>query len=966
MNDRNAGIPPDPVWLEALFGLSSAEQQYLHLTKENLADEQGMSALLDFAMQLARRDPGKARALTQICLDVARQAGPARLIPRATYALAQTHAINGDFATALSLIKAAQEEYRAIGEELEMLRTNLGMMHVLNELGQHALALEAGEAILNAVEQIEDPAAPAKQMAALAHLNQGVCYETMGQYGQALVAYDAAENLFSELGAEDRLADVCNNRGIVLVHLGRVSEALSAFEKAARIAAGAGLTLLRAQIQSNIGEAHLVLGNYTSSLKAYAQARDIFSGLEAGANQSILLRKTADAYLALNLYPEALSQYREAIRQIEQSGMADHHARALWGMGAALAAEAQYESARKVLEEAAALFRSAGNTPMLCSVLLEQAALQNARGDRDAALETAAEALSLVEEKDWPVERFYACLRMSDLHLPDTTASERYLRQAGQIAQSLNLPVIRYRLDSRMGHLRRLQNRDSEARAFLERSVAEIEKLRGDLAHEASRTSFLQDKTAVYEDLILLYLRQGDTEAAFSTAERAKSRTLVDLLTGVIDPRGSPAADSDLDYRIRALQAELSALYNRLLRPAEGETETTRTEVQNRSVALEREISRLQLQILDRGARSGQLDAVTSTADIQAGLAEGLVLLAYHIVGDEILAFILHREGLAVLRNLGNPSLVQDLVQRLYIQWDRFRAGEDFIERHAAMLEKSARRILAALYEELFADVESQLKKFGFSEESGPLRLVIVPHGVLHQVPFNALHDGDYYILEKYEISYALSATVFAISQGERRHPAKLDASKRALVVGVADDSIPAVDSEARNLASELSEIGIQTDLLIGEGAQLQAFQGLAPGCDLLHLACHGLFRSDNPMFSALKLSDGWLTAVNILHLPLDGALATLSACESGRNRVLLGDEAIGLPRAFLGAGAASVNVSLWIVPDETTARLMASWYRGMKEGSEPVAALREAQLALKAEKPHPYYWAPFVLIGQR
>ncbi len=92
----------------------------------------------------------------------------------------------------------------------------------------------------------------------------------------------------------------------------------------------------------------------------------------------------------------------------------------------------------------------------------------------------------------------------------------------------------------------------------------------------------------------------------------------------------------------------------------------------------------------------------------------------------------------------------------------------------------------------------------------------------------------------------------------------------------------------------------------------------------------------------------------------------TLSACESGRSQVTAGDEILGLTRAALGAGATTVVVSLWLVQDETTATLMGEWYSEYSRTAEPATALRTAQLALKARYPHPYYWAPFMLIGRR
>jgi CHAT domain-containing protein len=150
------------------------------------------------------------------------------------------------------------------------------------------------------------------------------------------------------------------------------------------------------------------------------------------------------------------------------------------------------------------------------------------------------------------------------------------------------------------------------------------------------------------------------------------------------------------------------------------------------------------------------------------------------------------------------------------------------------------------------------------------------------------------------------------------------------------------------------------------EAATVAAFTEAAPLHNVLHLACHGLFRADNPIFSSLKLYDGWLTAANVMPLRLDGALVTLSACESGRSQVLLGDEVVGLTRGFLGAGAATLVVTLWLVQDETTATLMADWYHRLRQGQSPTAALRAAQQALRETYRHPYFWAPFTVVGKR
>jgi CHAT domain-containing protein len=137
-----------------------------------------------------------------------------------------------------------------------------------------------------------------------------------------------------------------------------------------------------------------------------------------------------------------------------------------------------------------------------------------------------------------------------------------------------------------------------------------------------------------------------------------------------------------------------------------------------------------------------------------------------------------------------------------------------------------------------------------------------------------------------------------------------------------------------------------------------------AAAADVIHLACHAQFRSDNPLFSALHLHDGPLTAEAVESLRLRAAVVVLSACETALHEPKGSDEAFGLTRAFLVAGAGRVMASLWAVDDATTALLMADFYAGLQHGLGPAAALRQAQLAARRKHSHPFHWASFSLIG--
>jgi CHAT domain-containing protein/tetratricopeptide (TPR) repeat protein len=954
----------DAGFVEELLALPRLEQRSTFLHTAGLLNAEGLERLLDFADRLVHSDPGKAHRLAALCADLADRAGARAAVPRASYIRTQTYLANGELDAALRMTEAAHAGYVACGKNLEALRTYVGRMSVLLELGLYREALDAGQFVLDALNGrgelgITSTRQQYDLLTALVHQNRGGCYEYMGLYEEALLAYAAAEGRYRVLGMRERLGEILDNRGAILLLLGRGKESLAAHEAAAAIFAAAGLTLSHAKALSNIGEANRQLADYKRSLDAFERARRLYDSLGALADKGLLLIDTAGAYLELNLYAEALAAYQKAHALLRYTGMVHDRARALWGIGSTLIARSEFEEAETALVEAADLFAAADNAPLLSGVMLEQAALQEARGDHGAALATVRRALSLVSERDWSVQRVYAHLRLADLLLPDTSEAESHLLEASRLAERLALPHLRYRLNERLGSLRRLQDRDEEARVLLEAAVDEIERLRGTVAHETMRASFLRDKTTAYEELLKLHLARGGekgSHSAFAIAERAKSRALVDLLTGVV--QGSPTpADDAVEGRIRDLQSDLNVTYSRMFYGTDDDGHgMPLPDLRGRAVELEREISQLRL----RAAATSDLFAPPAASDSLQHLPSDVTLLAYHLVGDEIVTFFQGQGGIRVVRNPGSAATVARLVQQLDVQWDRLSAGREFAERHMALLERLTQRVLTSLYKELIEPLEPLLKEAVDTTSDGTgasRKLVIVPHGLLHRVPFHALFDGGSYLLERFEVSYAPSAKVYSLCQG--RIPRGFD---KALVLGVADPSIPAVAEETQAVVQHLPA----AELLRDQQATVEALRLKVPGCGVLHLACHGMFRVDNPMFSSLKVGDGWLAVSDVIRLDLAGALVTLSACESGRNEVYAGDELMGLTRAFLGAGATTLVASLWLVQDETTAELMENWYEHLSEGVGRATALRNAQLALKDKYPHPYYWAPFVLIGRR
>ena len=179
--------------------------------------------------------------------------------------------------------------------------------------------------------------------------------------------------------------------------------------------------------------------------------------------------------------------------------------------------------------------------------------------------------------------------------------------------------------------------------------------------------------------------------------------------------------------------------------------------------------------------------------------------------------------------------------------------------------------------------------------------------------------------------------------------------------MAVEDTLIPRVNDEVKVIAGLFPDARVAT----GADATVENLLQQSGEVDVLHLACHARFRSDNPLFSALQLKNGWFTVRDAYKLNLSGSLVTLSACETGVNAVAPGEELIGLARGFLSAGIPTVLLSLWTVDDEATTELMTAFYRNLMETQSPAKALRSAQINMLNERPHPFFWSPFALVGR-
>ena len=203
----------------------------------------------------------------------------------------------------------------------------------------------------------------------------------------------------------------------------------------------------------------------------------------------------------------------------------------------------------------------------------------------------------------------------------------------------------------------------------------------------------------------------------------------------------------------------------------------------------------------------------------------------------------------------------------------------DYLKQHQGTLLKATTHHLSELYRLLMAPLEDKIR--GRS-------LVIVPHNVLHYVPFQALFNGEDHVVDRHDVAYSASASVLKICREK-----EMAQMEKELVLAVADESTPAILEEADVLRELLPDARV----FVGADATADLLRQYGPTAGKLHIVAQGVFRSDNPMFSSILLGDNWLNLVDIFNLKLAAELTTLSTCETGMSALYEGDELLGLTR---------------------------------------------------------------------
>lgn len=904
----------------------------------------------------------------------------------------------GDLERAIELYLEAQELYRKI-DDRRSLAVNWGSLGVTHWYrGDWDAVEESYREALAARRAIEDRILEGKTLNGLGSKH----YHT-GKYETAVEFYLQAAELRRNTGDLGGLGTSLTYLGNVYLRIGNLVNARDRFAEALAVVEVSGNTGQMIDLVTSIANVNTEMGRLQSANRAYREAIEICSSVDEPLSEAYCRLNLADnlremdrfkeslleletvtglvervndplvpvllhrnrglTYLGMGELDRARDDFIVLLEQSEQLEDPFYSIEALINLGFLYRDLGAYEQGLSSAERAWLLAEEAGNFHLLRDAVGLAAILQHLLGRHGESLRN----WEWVLKRD-RIDGFEANVIDDRLSMFNVLADSGRTEEArkgfreiwSQVRDSGRADLLWiYHLG--VAHTYESENPDSAAFHY-DRAFDSFERSRTGIGGAEIQTGYLANRRRYYEEVARYYTGLGGEEKwinrAFRTMERAKARGLLDLIEASILVESSPKEEALLD-----------SLY-RLDRDSDSYAEE------------EHRIRREYLSIREKRCADavgplGRGIDIAGIDDVQAVLPKGTVMLEYAL-GDTIsLLWAIDRKGFSQFEIPDRAALRRD-VERLRDALARPGPGDERL-----------RTVSRELYQRLVQPATERMKK--------ARRIVIVPDGVLFDLPFEILLTDDPsgevgweeqpYLTRDYATVYCPSASIYVrlkTQKGKKKYERELlalgspdfspykhhsDASLKAIV------PLPSTRSEVLAIGSYVKE-DKKRIFVGGEASEANLKRELRTGGSprIVHLATHGQIDPVEPVSSRVVFSpgatgeeDGLLHTLEILSLPFDAGLVVVSACESARGRISRGEGVVGLSRAFVASGARGVVASLWAVSDVSTAELMKVFYgRMLKKKKSACESFQNARLTLMEDPAyaHPFYWSPFVVIG--
>ncbi|MDX1502153.1 MAG: CHAT domain-containing tetratricopeptide repeat protein [Thermoanaerobaculia bacterium] len=937
-----------------------------------------------------REGAAEAQRLLAGARAAARRAGDGALEGKIVHYLAGVHQAEGDLEATLETLRIALATRRAAGD-LPGTHHSLDMIgHLLGSSGDREAAAEIHTEALAVARRSGRRDLEAKSLN-----NLGALDYWAGRLAEAGEKFDRALSIYRETGDDALRARTLANLGVIYRRLGRLDAADGAYREALELARRRGDVDNEITIVNNLGVLHRVRGEMQRALETYTD------GIERASRLDLPRGKLADLHQNLGAlwdrlgHPErAMESHETALALYRASGELAPQAGALMRIAWIHESTGEPEKMLPVLEEALRLAREAEDPREQALIL---ATMGRARLELGEPLAAAPLFQAAAELAETATDANALNLALRNLGRAFTESGElvrarETLSRALDLSREVGDPIAEASTRFAQARLARREGRLGAAYDEMETALTAIERLRADLASQEMRASYFAGQQENYFFVADLLVERHEREPgggfdrlAFEWSERSRARSFVELLAeavaGAREGLTGELAEREraLSQRIASTQSDLIGLLARP-NPDPRRTAAARDDLD----ALLLELEQLEGELRREHPRYADVryPQPASLAGVQRMLEPGDALLEYLLGEPRSLLFVVTRERFATLA-LPPADEIAALV----------RAARRALEKPGRGTLGSYLAVAPRLYDLLVRPAEPLLE--------GRVRLRIVPDGALHYLPFEALLtratprlSPEAYLVSRWSVSYVPSAS--ALSEIRRNQREEAPARSRDLLAfgdPFVAEAEPGPDSATRALPAERWE----WRRLPGTREEIEAIAGLFPAERVetyvgeraresllksrlgavsprfLHLASHAVVDARRPAYSAILMSpesepgeDGLLQTHEVFRLAVPAELVVLSACETGLGRQVRGEGLVGLSRAFIYAGARAVTVSLWPVADRSTTELMLAFYREIEDGARMTEALRRAKLRLAGSPrfAHPYYWAPFVMMG--
>jgi tetratricopeptide (TPR) repeat protein len=802
--------------------------------------------------------------------------------------------------------------------------------------------------LLERAEQLADDDTQELLTRALAHRAAANALQLLTRFDDALKHYDEATRMLETLDAPLELGRTLHAKVAFLSYLGRFDELFECALRARELFEASGQHQLAARLDSNLAYAYFRLDRHVEALNCSERALAV---LEHTNDREGILAATINSAVTLSSmhrFDRAEACFERALQLATDLNIPAWIRLSRYNLAYLRYLGGEPGEALRELAQLRDEYSAVGEERQLCVCWLDEAEILMEIGDLEESIQASRKALALANRigLNYETGKAYLYEAAARMRLGDEGDPAELLGKALDLFQACGNSV--------QSAVSTLQAAMFCAEGTENFAVENAKRARSILEHCG-----LPHRLAL-ADIIIGRLQRslGDLpaasasfESAMNTAASSQSKWMqfhACYEFGVtLQERGNPEGVESL----RQAEAMLDALWNRLgsddLKMAFlGDRENVYTHLV-RSVVSESPARAFEL---SEKARSRVLrerltadSAPDSSSDIRTCVSEDETLVEYFLSGEDVFIFTVDRDELFCTKISGAVSRLRERCAHLdrhlsscSVKWERLESASHH-------LEATAVAHLQSLYSDLIAPVRARLRR----------SVIFVPHGFLHGVPMQALHDGTRYLAECHQITYSPSASLYCAPPPEQEYDG-------ALFVAFSGEGRASSVQEIEQCAAAMP----QSSVLINPNMH-QLHSALQRPRTLVHIAGHAQIDLAGGKVAWIETPAGRLTSSNLMDMRIRARTVVITGCQTARRLIQPGDEWLGLMRAFYLAGASTIVSALWDIRGESACRFSSEFYKHF-DGYNGGAAAHAAVNALRSWQAHPYFWSGFGVFGRK